>query len=392
MQQQLQASQRQSVVRLVMLRPGSSKVSATSVVRKATGLDPSTSWNPINVRGVGGRESSAFAPAAAGEELGHYVEGLNRIAPFLNQLKKGVDPAEAAERVGAAQVKYGNVNYTPIERQLMRRLFPFYSFTSRTAKRITEELMQRPGGALSHTIRASNSSGKDDLVPDYVRETAPIPITDNPILEAIIGKAPQGTNRYITGLGLMHEDPLSFGLTPRSIGMEALSRTNPLIKGPLEWATGRSFNSKTSDGTGRRLDSLDPTLGRLLANFAGKSQPLDTPLWLEQLLNNSPASVALNRAKALTDTRKRWGESPLPGPAALVNAMTGIRVTDISPEQRQRTLEGLVDERLRDHGAKTFERTYIPKTNELSDKQRIEIAKLQQILRSVNQQERLSNR
>ena len=239
--------------------------------------------------------------------------------------------------------------------------------------------MQRPGGRLAQTIRATNASGGNDLVPDHMRETLPVPITDNPVFEMMFGKPPQGNNRYLAGFGLMHEDSLAFGIDPKSVAMEALSRMNPLLKGPLELVTGRSFNMRGQDGSGRRLDSLDPTLGRLLGNLSGKSQPVETPLWIEQLLNNSPASVALNRAKSLTDTRKRLGDTPLPGPSAIINALTGIRVADISPEQQLRTLEGLIDQRLRSEGGKTFERVYMPSEKELTGQQRIDIAKLRQL-------------
>ncbi|TWT95767.1 hypothetical protein Pla100_34090 [Neorhodopirellula pilleata] len=359
-----------------LLRPGSSKVSAGSIGRKATGRAEGTNFNPLDVRGVGDREASGFGPAAAGEEIGHYVEGLNRIAPFLHLLRKGVDPAEAAKRVGAAQVLYSNKYFSPFERQVMRRIAPFYSFTSRTAKRIAQELMERPGGRLSQTIRASTSAGNDDLAPDHVRDTAPIPISGNPVLEAMIGNAPTGTDRYITGFGLMHEDPLSFGLDPQTAGMEALSRMNPILKGPLEMLTGRSFHQRGADGSGRRLEDMDPGVGRLVANVVGSDQPVQLPLWMEQLAANSPASVAISRARQLTDTRKRLGETPLPGPASLINFLTGVRVTDVSPEQKQRTLEGLIDNRLQGLGGRVFERRFIPEGTPLTANQQAELEQL----------------
>lgn len=371
-----------------LLRPGSSKVSAGSIASKAAGRADGTSFLPWEVRGVGGRDASTFGPAAAGEEIGHYVEGLNRVAPFLNQLRKGVSPEEAAKRVGAAQVLYSNKNFTPFERQVMRRVAPFYSFTSRTAKRITQELMERPGGRLGQTIRASNAAGNNDLAPDYVRDTAPIPTNGNPILESVLGKAPTGTDRYITGFGLMHEDPLSFGLDPKTAGMELMSRLNPVIKGPLEMLTRRSFHQRGADGSGRRLESIDPTIGRLLANVSGSQTPVQTPQWLEQLVANSPASVAVSKAKQLTDTRKRFGDTMLPGPSSMLNFLTGVRVTDVSPEQKQRTLEGLIDNRLQGLGGRVFERRFIPADAQLTPEQRAELEQLRALQSKLSRERR----
>ncbi len=47
------------------LRPGEKKVSATRTAKKALGIHPETSWKPWEVRGVGGRDTSKFAPSAA---------------------------------------------------------------------------------------------------------------------------------------------------------------------------------------------------------------------------------------------------------------------------------------------------------------------------------------
>ena len=61
------------------------------------------------------------------------------------------------------------------------------------------------------------------MTPDYVAETASIPL----------GGSPDGSNRYLTGAGLMAEDPLSFlGGGARGALLEAGSRLNPLVKAP----------------------------------------------------------------------------------------------------------------------------------------------------------------
>ena len=95
----------------------------------------------------------------------------------------------------------------------------------------------------------------DIMTPDYVAETTSIPL----------GEDAEGGRSYLTGAGLMMEDPLGFlGGGVRGGLLEAGSRLNPLLKAPLEWMAGQSFFQKGPMG-GRRLEDLDPTIGRTLA-------------------------------------------------------------------------------------------------------------------------------
>jgi hypothetical protein len=668
-------------------RPGNQQISAGRVARKAAGREPGTSLNPFDVRGVGGREESGFGIAAAGEEIGNYIEGMNRLGPFITMMKRGYDPAEASKKVGAAQVLYGNKNYTPFEQQVMTRLFPFYKFCvptdheiltqngwklqrdlsigelvlafdaetealrwepvqnihvfphkgtiqvyrqkrkgrvtefkftedhrwpvssrkrsrakehcgvavalktyNRTIKRayeltdedrlyrtgnfqgeesvlgerhaallgwivtdgymrhkvvkgrrypeaviyqspkkflkevieltgskpraphpdtgvvclnvkiedlrvivaaleqngglvgvatrlsrsaaesmraammqaegtiqpsgqeifyqyahndvldafqilcmmtgrsanlcqqgctvarkkyythipshstteefdgdvwcpetpsgtwvmrhngsvvitgnsrgsmpvIARNLMEKPGGMYGTIIKGNNRAQSDgELAPDYVRDTANIPIDrNNPILSAIAGTPPEGTDRYLTGLGLMHEDLLGFGPSVRGAGLEAMSRMNPFVKGPIEWATGQTFFQRGPEG-GRDLDKLDPTVGRFVANVMGQTGPDDSkkfPLWMEQIVANSPIARLTTTARSLTDPRKRSETVPgMPGAASLLNTLTGFRVSDVSPASKDAILREMLNSEMQDAGATVFERVYFSK-------------------------------
>jgi hypothetical protein len=256
---------------------------------------------------------------AAGEEVGQFVEFQNRAAPFMHLLKKGYDPAEASKVVGEAQVQYSNRYFTPFETQVMKRLLPFYSFSSRVAPQVGRELMERPGGRLATVIEAQeNLQSGGDTAPDYIRETASFPLGD------ALGPVPEGTDRYLTGLGLMHEDPFGFGPNAKGAGLEFMSRMNPFVKAPLELATGQSFFQKGPDG-GRSLDDMDPLVGRLAANLGlvGEDNVKFLPTWVEQIVANSPVARGLSTARQLTDTRKRVSENiPLPGAASLINTLT----------------------------------------------------------------------
>jgi hypothetical protein len=351
-------------------RVGNKSMSPTRVAKKAFGMEEGTNLNPLNTRGVGGRMSSTFGPVAAGEEVGAFVDGLTRIQPYIALIRKGYEPEVAAKKVVAAQVAYSNRNFTPFELKYMRRLLPFYKFSRSQIPFQMKQLMERPGGPQAQLFRALNQAqSQGELAPDYVRDTASIPVSEqNPILQALIGAPPEGTDRYISGLGLMAEDLLSVGPGVRGTGQEFLSRLNPLIKGPLEYTTNQSFFQAGPEG-GRPLDELDPLMGRILANVTGQKDAVQLPQLLEVAAANSPIASLLTTARTLTDPRKAGDYGalseaspvPLPGVPALLNTLTGLRVTDVSPGSKDAIVRDLLESRMKGAGAKAFERVYFSK-------------------------------
>jgi hypothetical protein len=278
-----------------------------------------------------------------GENTSALTEGYNRLAPWIAYLKQGIEPGEAARRVGMLQVDYGKLS--KFERNVMRRLVPFYSFSRRTLPFILESLIETPGGKLAQTLRTMNRArGSNALTPDYVAETASIPL----------GQQPDGSDRYLTGFGLMFEDAFQFAGGPRQGGLEALSRLNPLLKTPLEMATGQSFFQKGPMG-GRPIEDLDPTIGRIAANLTGRDEAVRYPgsQAAEALLSATPLSRAATSLRTATDPRKG-----LLGRAA--NLGTGFRISDVSPGSQDTILRERAEVLMKELGAKTFQRTYFP--------------------------------
>jgi hypothetical protein len=312
----------------------------------AAGVNPQTGrveagrWAPWRVRGVPDaagvpRTSPEFGVAAAAEKTGNYADTINRMAADIELLKQGVDPAEAARRVNEAFVSYDPKALTREENFVRDFMVPFYSFGKSQAKYVGQELVGNPAGRLAQTIKATDRANPQDAtLPEYVQQTTSIPV----------GTAPDGTRRFITGLGLMHEDPLSFlGGGVQGALAEGISRTNPLVKGPVEWASGESFFQRGPLG-GRDLGDMDPTVGRLLSNVGeqlGIREPGQGPVRypgqspIEFILGNSPVSRALTTARMLSDPRKEGASG------ALAKAMafgSGARMTDISPAAQDAVL------------------------------------------------------
>lgn len=157
----------------------------------------------------------------------------------------------------------------------------------------------------------------------------------------------------------MPEDGLSWAKSPDAIGLEALGRTNPLIKAPLEWSTGGSFFQHGPHGP-RPLSELDPPIGRTLNNVARglglteRDQPVRLPLALEHAVANSPLSRFTTTARTLTDGRKG-------GLGKLTNTLSGMRVTDV-PERVQDAAiaEAIARELFKSPIARNYSRAFVP--------------------------------
>jgi hypothetical protein len=365
-------------------RVGHDAFSVKRIFRKATGMEPGTSWNPLNVRGVGNKVHSAFGPAAAGEETGAVIEGFNRMSAMIHQLKQGIEPAEAAANVLRTQAVYDAKYFTPFERETMQRLVPFWKFSKAMPVWMATELTSKPGGRLAQLLRAANRArNPDEMTPDYVAETAAIPL----------GSSPDGSNRYLTGAGLMAEDPLSFmGSGLRGGLLEAGSRLNPLVKTPLEWGTGQSFFQKGPMG-GRQLTDMDPTIGRTLANLTGQKDAVKWPgsEGMEFLLGNSPLSRAASSLRTLTGPLRTQLDPTMKGQLGTeslktaVNLGTGFRITNVSPAAQEGILRERVQTLMRAAGGKTFTRAFIPNEDlaKMSPEERVNAVQLQATINTL---------
>lgn len=335
--------------------PGATPFSFRNTNRKFWGRHKETSLKkPWEVRGFGEVEQTRFGPVAAGEDAGYFVEGMNRIAPLLNQMRKGTDWKEAAERILEAQVDYSGRSYSQVERSFFQRVIPFWKFMSRNLPYVFRELTEKPGGAMKQMLRAIDAAHEEDArVPKHIAESVSFPF----------GADAAGNRSYVTGLGLMEEDALALLGEPRSMIVEGLSRMNPLIKGTLEWGLNQSFFQRGPLG-GRPLDEMDPALGRIMANAIGRDAPVTWPgsHLMESILSNSPASRYLSTARQLTDPRKSWANK-------ITNVSSGVKVATVSPEQQQRSMKDYHDSLMKEAGARTFYNTYFPKDAELTEQQ-----------------------
>ena len=364
-------STEQSIADILSQVPGNTKKSSwerwKEIGSALSGRDGNASWNPKNwkTRGVAKSGDSTFPLFAASDKTGEWIDTLNRLDPFIQLKKKGYSSRKAMDIINSVQANYDPSTFTATEKQVFKRLFPFYSFTSRMAKHTAKELATKPGGGLANVIRLQNAArDKSGMTPDHIADTASIP---DPFF-----KSTDGTQQYLTSLGLMHEDPLQF-MQPslQNVTGEVLSRLNPLAQKAIETGTGRSLFFKEPGG-GRPLEDLDPTIGRILANVTGAKDAIKYPGdWAVEGVNSLlPTSRLTTTVRQLTDPRKS------PSTKAL-SALTGLKITTVSPQQQERTLRRKLEEVARSLGGRTFEQIYFPKDKEYTGqaKERVEAYK-----------------
>lgn len=313
--------------------------------------------NPFALDSLPGGKAARTAYKAVevtGSKVSEQVEWMNRVPMFIYLRRHlGWTPEAAAEKVKQLQFDYSDI--AAPERSVMKRLVPFYSYTRKAIPQTVLRVLERPGGPLAQAMKAS-ARGRDPSAqtPDYVSETAAINM----------GQQPDGSLRYLAGFGLPFEDPLSFiGGGLKGAGLEMLSRMNPMVKAPLEYAAGQSFFQKGADG-GRALDDLDPMVGRLLANVTGQEKPVTfpgSPLF-EHIIANSPASRAISTARTVTDPRKRLFEGVpiVPDLAGAMNLLTGMRAVDVSPASQDAILRERSQKLMKQLGAKSFAKVFFP--------------------------------
>lgn len=295
------------------------------------------------------------------DAVGGRVEDALRTGTFLNQVRKGVDPAVAGDLTRMLQVDYAPEAFTSFERTFAKRLAPFYSFQKGILPSIASNMIYRPGGLQGQTIRAvtrGTEPSEGNFVPDYLRHSAAIPLPDSwPSL--LGGRQAPGLRRYLTNIDLPFESTLNL-FTPgvgsttgswladtvRKTGSNLAGQTNPLLKSIIEGITNRQLY------TGRELSDLYSVLERDIG-------PLGRPL--EQAVTNLVPFGArgIGLYRALTDSRLDPTDAKL---KAAFNLLAGVKVTDVDEDRsRQIAARNMLDEILSSTpGVRTYENLTVP--------------------------------
>lgn len=282
-----------------------------------------------------------------GKAAGSFVEDFIRLSHYLAKRKQGFAPEVAADSVRKYQYDY--TRFTQAERNLFKRVIPWWSFSRNNLPPVMEELATNPA-RLAATIRGATAKPDGKFVPAYLAENIAIPIPG----------AEPGSERYIASLGLPVEDELIRALgnvlggnlgraTQQAVGMTA-----PAIKFPLEQAFGIQAHS------GRKLDDLRPTPAAQALGAIPEGLGLGQvePSLVNQLIGLTPLTRFGTVAGQLVDDRK----DPL---AKAANLLSGTWVTDVDgTKMRNIAVRDVLQEMLRGDDAVTnWQKFYVKPEN-----------------------------
>ena len=172
-----------------------------------------------------------FLPFQVGRNVANWTESEPRILNFLANLKNTGDVSFAAHQT--KQFLYDHANLTPFERNFLRRVVPFYSYTRKNMEGMVQTLIHKPGRIASFSTMFQNigdvlgggnlSDQERAMLPEWMRDS----------LDIVVKRNGQNVS-LLTTLGTPFEAPFD------ELG-NLFGSLNPLIKGPVEAATGYSF-------------------------------------------------------------------------------------------------------------------------------------------------------
>jgi len=295
-----------------------------------------------------------------GNQFAEYTDARNRFGTYIKARLDGYAPTEAKRLTDLTQVNYSPEAFTDFERDRLRWLFPFYSYTRGIMPLVFENALSPPaarpiseslgrGGVMDIAAAPSVALGVNPqnvamrilnrasepregaMKPEHLRQSAAIPVPGG---FPFVG-LPEDSKyaRYLTNIDLPFEpvNLLSVGVgnspgevildTIRRTGMNIAGQMNPIPKSIIESLTNRQLYS------GRQLSDLYSMIEQ--AGVPGGRS-------IEQVITSlvPGGSRVLGSIRQLSDAR-------LSAPEALMkygfNALTGLRFTDVD-EERTRDL------------------------------------------------------
>lgn len=307
------------------------------------------------------------------------VENIIRMPLFLDRIKKGFSPEDAAKDVFKFQFDYAPEALTSFEKNVMKRIMPFYRWTRGNIPMQLEQLVKQPRKAMAvgKATRGISEKIPDEEyenLPAYMKEALPMKLKGN--------EKEQGVAKYLYGFGLPIEDInrlMPEGSLWRMIEKEVLGGS-PLISYPLQRMTGRHFSY------GEPLEEQDyiyPVLGREIDKLP---QPIQKWLDFSKKAKKDKQGNETKEFNYSMDPKKLLVLSTIAGrfyttvgkaesekskKANLLNLLSGVKLRDVNLETQQywndKEKEQSVNDYLQKIGEiKKYENYYIPKDKKKS--------------------------
>ena len=294
----------------------------------------------------------------ASEKASEYSDVVARLGGMFALMRQGVSADEAATRITRALVDYSSL--TDFERNVMRRILPWYAYNSRAGSYVVSSLLSNPGGKYAQTLRASRLAGESDedtYVPEALRQQLAVRVPD--ALKPYLGIPDDSrTTTFFKDFDIPGVDTLNlFGRAPTTYGTlqstasNLAQQANPAIRSIYELATGEDSFSR------RPLDQAVTPLDRVYRRLTGSATPMNPLLRMAINTVPGPHQRLISLAGGLADDR-----IPVKQRIAkqLFNSLAGIKIQDVDPEWQlqdaRRQLSGRLSGYMQD-----YTESYVPK-------------------------------
>lgn len=223
------------------------------------GLNPKVAGYQVHLNPF----SQKFTPFQAGRTVGNTIESQARLVDFIANLRKTGDVEQSAMQT--KQFLFDYQNLTPFERNVVRRLIPFYTYSRKNIELQVKTLLTKPGRieltrnaiqSIGDTWGQGNLSDEERaLLPKFMQDALDLVIKRN------------GDNlSLLTTLGTPFEQPYQF------LG-NLMGASNPIIKGPLEAVTGYSFfNGRPLSEVTNATAFSAPSMPQVIKDFIGYTE------------------------------------------------------------------------------------------------------------------------
>jgi len=129
--------------------------------------------------------SSRFAPIRAGKKIGETIEDNGKIAHYLFMRQKGYSPMDSVLSAKAALFDYGQL--TEFEKNVLRNVFPFYSWSKNNIPLQLKGILTQPGkyskiakGKEEFEEQAGTRKTSVKWMPEWMQDSLPVIIARMP--------------------------------------------------------------------------------------------------------------------------------------------------------------------------------------------------------------------
>lgn len=294
------------------------------------GVGPSAISNPL------------MAPFRAGADLALSIDNADRAQLFMQSLKRGMSPEQAARRVNEFLFDYDDLGM--LDRQFIRRFFfPFWTWTRKNLALQAKTVVRQPGrfAAFGKFARAFGEERDDAMRSDVERTLLPQFMND---AFGVRVDASQRWAKYLMGVDLPAADLNRFyDLSLKHTAQNWMAQLQPHLRTLLEWTSDMDFfrGKSTVDVPQTPASDILLTLPKDVQQF----------LELKPVTYRDTTTLRMNAAKwrafmtgtfwlgsRFYSTVGKFADPRTTKTGALFNWLTGMKMQYVRPDEELRRI------------------------------------------------------